>query len=150
MWGWSCFGELERTGQEPTLISFKVLSPNLPGLTEKNHWHPQSRHLIQWSIFELRFSRIQNNLFTSSVPLTLYGVVVVFFYHFTDGRTPWTSDQLVARSLPKHRTTQTKIKHIRIPNIHALCGIRFRASEDSICLRPAYKITPSHIIQHCE
>jgi hypothetical protein len=23
--------------------------------------------------------------------------------HFTDGRTPWTSDQLVARPLPKHR-----------------------------------------------
>jgi hypothetical protein len=30
---------------------------------------------------------------------------------FTDGRTPWTSDQLVARPLPKHRTTQTQNKH---------------------------------------
>jgi hypothetical protein len=28
-----------------------------------------------------------------------------FFY--TDGRTPWKSDQLVAKPLPKHRTTQT-------------------------------------------
>jgi hypothetical protein len=32
-------------------------------------------------------------------------------------------------------------KHIHIPNIHAMCGIRihdpgFRASEDSTCLRP--------------
>jgi hypothetical protein len=32
--------------------------------------------------------------------------------HVTDGRTPWTSDQLVARPLPKHRTTQTQNKHI--------------------------------------
>jgi hypothetical protein len=35
-----------------------------------------------------------------------------FHDHFTDGRTPWTSDQLVARPLPKHRTTQTQNKHI--------------------------------------
>jgi hypothetical protein len=64
-----------------------------------------------------------------------------FYDHFTDGRTPWTSDQLVAKPLPKHRTTQTQNKHVHIPNIHALCGIRihdpgFRASKDSTCLRP--------------
>jgi hypothetical protein len=64
-----------------------------------------------------------------------------FHDHFTDGRTAWTSDQLVARPLPKHRQTQTQNKHIHIPNIHALCGIRTndpgsRASEDSTCLRP--------------
>jgi hypothetical protein len=52
-----------------------------------------------------------------------------------------TSDQPVARSLPKHRTTQTQNKHIHIPNIHAFCRIRthdpgFRASEGSTCLRP--------------
>jgi hypothetical protein len=28
-----------------------------------------------------------------------------FYDHFTDGRTPWMSDQLAARPLPKHRTT---------------------------------------------
>jgi hypothetical protein len=55
---------------------------------------------------------------------------------YTDGRTPWTSDQLVAKPLPKHRTTQTQNKHIHIPNIDALIGIRtydlsVRASEDS-------------------
>jgi hypothetical protein len=60
-----------------------------------------------------------------------------FHDHFTDGRTPWASDQLVERSLPKYRTTQTQNKHIHTPNIHDLCGIRthdprFRASEDSI------------------
>jgi hypothetical protein len=50
----------------------------------------------------------------------------LFFHleHFTDGRTPWTSDKLVAGPLHKHRTTQTLNKHIHIPNIDALCGIR--------------------------
>jgi hypothetical protein len=60
---------------------------------------------------------------------------------FTDGRAPWTGDQLGARPLPKHRTTQTQNKRIHTSNIHALNGIRthdpgFRASEDSSCLRP--------------
>jgi hypothetical protein len=72
------------------------------------------------------------------------GLGVWFFQfhdHFTDGRIPWASDQLVARPLPNLRTTQTQNKHIHIRNIHALCGIRthdhdFRASEDSSCLRP--------------
>jgi hypothetical protein len=64
-----------------------------------------------------------------------------FHNHCTDGRTPWTSDQLVARPLPKHRTTQTQNKHIHLPNIHAICRIRthdpgFRASENSTCLKP--------------
>jgi hypothetical protein len=31
---------------------------------------------------------------------------------YTVGRTPWTSDQLVARPLPKQRTTQTQNKRI--------------------------------------
>jgi hypothetical protein len=49
-------------------------------------------------------------------------------------------DQLVARPLPKYRTTQTQNKHIHTPNNHALCGIRthdpsVRASEDNTCLR---------------
>jgi hypothetical protein len=51
------------------------------------------------------------------------------------------SDQLVARPLPKHKTTQTQNKHIHTLNIHAFCEIRthepsFRASEDSTCFRP--------------
>jgi hypothetical protein len=59
---------------------------------------------------------------------------------FTGGRTPWTSDQLLARPLPKHKTTQKKT-HIHTPNIHTLSGIRtndhsIRASEDSSCLWP--------------
>jgi hypothetical protein len=61
--------------------------------------------------------------------------------HFTDGRTSWTSDQLFVMPLHIHRTTQTQNKHIHIPNMHALCGIRnqdpgFQESEDSTCLGP--------------
>jgi hypothetical protein len=59
-----------------------------------------------------------------------------FYDHFTDGRTPWTSDQPVARPLPKHRTTQIQNTHIHIPNIHNLCGIRTHdPGEDTTCLR---------------
>jgi hypothetical protein len=57
---------------------------------------------------------------------------------YTDGRTPWTSDQPVARPLPTHRTTQRINAHT---DIHALSGIRthdpsVRVSEDSSCRRP--------------
>jgi hypothetical protein len=72
-----------------------------------------------------------------------------FMIIFTDDRIPWMGDQLAARPLPKHRTTQTQNKHIHTPNIHALCGIRihdssFRASEDNSCLRPR-----GHCDRHC-
>jgi hypothetical protein len=33
-----------------------------------------------------------------------------FLNLYTDGRTPWTADQPVARPLPTHRVTQTKNK----------------------------------------
>jgi hypothetical protein len=57
-------------------------------------------------------------------PLGPWALIFQFHDHFTEGRAPWTSDQLVSRPLPKYRTTQTQNKHIQIPNIHALCGIR--------------------------
>jgi hypothetical protein len=68
-------------------------------------------------------------------------LIFQLYDYFTDGRTLWMSDQLVAEPLPKHRTKQTQNKHIHIPNIHNLCGIRtydlgFRASEGNTCLRP--------------
>jgi hypothetical protein len=71
-------------------------------------------------------------------PGLLFNSVIIFF---TDGRTPWTSDQPAARPLPKHRTTQTQNKRIHTANIHTLSGIRthdpsIRASEDSSYLRP--------------
>jgi hypothetical protein len=67
--------------------------------------------------------------------------LIHFRNHFyTDGRTPWTSDQSVARPLPTHRTTRTQNKRIHTRNIHALSGIRthdpsVRASEDISYLR---------------
>jgi hypothetical protein len=59
---------------------------------------------------------------------------------FTIGRTPWTSDQLVGRPLPKHRTTQTQNTHKYKLNIRAGSGIQthdhsVRDSEDSSCFR---------------
>jgi hypothetical protein len=61
-------------------------------------------------------------------------------HFFTDFRTPWTSDQPVARPLPTHRTTQIRNKRIHIPSIHGLSWIRThdrsaRAIEDSSSLR---------------
>jgi hypothetical protein len=66
-------------------------------------------------------------------PIGPRSLIFQFHNHFTDGRTPRTPGQLVARPLPKHRTTQTQNKHIDITNIYALFGIRthdpgFRAS----------------------
>jgi hypothetical protein len=37
-------------------------------------------------------------------PLWSIGLISQFLDNFTDGRTPWTGDQLVARPLPTHRT----------------------------------------------
>jgi hypothetical protein len=84
-----------------------------------------------------QFTLFTRFVFTGSTALALH----LFHDHFTDGETPWRSDQLVARPLPKHWTTQTQNKHIHIPNTDALFGIRtrdpgFQASEDSTCLRP--------------
>jgi hypothetical protein len=67
---------------------------------------------------------------------------IQFRNHCSQTGTPWMSDQLVARTLPKHRTTQTQNKsaHTNTPNIQSLIGIRthdpsVRASEESSCLR---------------
>jgi hypothetical protein len=42
------------------------------------------------------------------LPVWSTGLICQFLDHFTDGRTPWTDDQLVARALPVHRTTKTQ------------------------------------------
>jgi hypothetical protein len=60
---------------------------------------------------------------------------------YTDGSTPWTSDQPLAGLLPKHRTTETQNKRIHTQNVHALSGMRthdpsIQASENSSCFRP--------------
>jgi hypothetical protein len=43
-------------------------------------------------------------------PLEPWPLISHFHDHFTDGRTPCTSDHLVSRPLPEHRTTQTQKK----------------------------------------
>jgi hypothetical protein len=53
---------------------------------------------------------------------------------YTDGKTPWTGDQPVARPLPTHRTTQTQNK--RTQSWIRTHDPSVRASEDSSCLRP--------------
>jgi hypothetical protein len=90
-----------------------------------------------------RYVRIET-IFFFSIALPAHSgpwPLIQFRNHFyTDDRTSWTSDQLVARPLPKYRTTQTQNKRIHTPNIYALSGIQIhdpsvRANEDSSCLR---------------
>jgi hypothetical protein len=81
-----------------------------------------------------------------------------FSRSWTVNRSPLAGDQLVARPLPlhKHRKTHTRTQTL---NIHDLGGIRihdpgFRASEDSICLRPLgyrdrHSIKYSYINSYC-
>jgi hypothetical protein len=107
----------------------------------------QSRKRTAWAnyIGAMQFRarlKIGNYFFSMALPAhSGPWSLIQFRNHFcTDGRTPWTSDQLVARSLPKHRT-QTQNKRIHTSNIHALSGIwnhdpSVWASEGSSCLRP--------------
>jgi hypothetical protein len=46
--------------------------------------------------------------FGSLLPLLEHRADFSVFWSFTDGRAPWTGDQLVTGPLPKHRTTQTQ------------------------------------------
>jgi hypothetical protein len=73
-------------------------------------------------------------------PLGPWPLIFQFHDPLTDSRTPWTSDQLVAMPLHKHRSTQTQNKHtyqISMPCVGFEPTIPcFRASEDSTCLRP--------------
>jgi hypothetical protein len=68
--------------------------------------HSLGTTALIYSIYNIVF------FFTGSTASLGPGLCCQFHDRFTDGRTPWTSDQLVARSLPKHRTTQTHNKHI--------------------------------------
>jgi hypothetical protein len=72
------------------------------------------------------------------LPFWSIGQIYQFLDKFTNGRTPWTGDQLVARPLPKHKTTQTEKK--AYTHQTSLSGIRTHdpglwASEDRTCLR---------------
>jgi hypothetical protein len=78
------------------------------------------------------------SLHGSAVLLLDLGRFFSFLILHTVGRTPWTSDQPVARPLPTQDSTNTEWTQT---NIHALNGIRtqdpsVRGREDSSCLRP--------------
>jgi hypothetical protein len=47
-------------------------------------------------------------LLGNSLPYWSTGLITQISLSFTGGRTPWTGYQLVARPLPKHKTTQTQ------------------------------------------
>jgi hypothetical protein len=79
-------------------------------------------------------------LFLALHPLLDLEQFFIFLIFYTVGRAPWMGEQPLARSLPKHRTTQTQNKRIYTPIIHALSEIRthdpsVRASGESSCLR---------------
>jgi hypothetical protein len=89
----------------------------------------------------IRYTFLANEMFIHSSiavePFVEPWPLLYFRTHFyTPGRTPWTSDQSVARPLPICRKTQSKCT-----GISALSGIRthdpsVRASEDSSYLTP--------------
>jgi hypothetical protein len=60
----------------------------------------------KWRSFENRYHHHHHHQWLYS-PLLGPGLFLSFVIFFTDGRTPWTRDRLVARPLPTHRTTQT-------------------------------------------
>jgi hypothetical protein len=65
--------------------------------------------LIFWSIY-LYIIYISIYLCMALQPLVGPWPLFQFLNVYTAGRTPWTGDQPVARSLPTHRTTQTQNK----------------------------------------
>jgi hypothetical protein len=109
-----------------------------------------SMHILKLDIY--CFGKLKQYLFLQLIKVTSYVFLMAlqllwalaafqFPDLFTGGRTHWTSDQLVARHLPKHRTAQAQNKQIYTLNVHDLSVTRthdhsFRASEDSSCLRP--------------
>jgi hypothetical protein len=56
------------------------------------------------------FLKLHLSIYDSAVLLLDLGRFFSFLILYTDGRTPWTVDQPVARPLPTHRTTQTQNK----------------------------------------
>jgi hypothetical protein len=103
----------------------------------RRHHDQKTKRSVKKSIFS--FS-------SSSSPLKAQASYSVPESFFTDGGTPWTSDESVGRPLPKHRTTQTQNKRIHTPNIHALSEIgthdpSVRVSEDSYALNCAATVT---------
>jgi hypothetical protein len=87
------------------------------------------------------YSFIYSSINGSTAPIEPWLLLQFRNLFYTDGRTPWTSDQLVARPRYLH-TGEHKDRLNAHTDIHASSGIRthdpsVRANEDSSCLRPA-------------
>jgi hypothetical protein len=82
---------------------------------------PHSLINVSQTLYTLNTDRVVKYFFIS-IPLITYSYGVKFFIFsldlYTIGRTPWMSDQLVARTLPKYRTTQTQNKRARTHTKH--------------------------------
>jgi hypothetical protein len=95
-------------------------------------------HAYIWCPWLLEFANVGKYIRSSVALQPFVGPwpLLQFRNHFyTVCRTPWTSDQPVARPLPTHRINAHT-------DIHALSGIRTHdpsvwATEDSSCRRPA-------------
>jgi hypothetical protein len=79
--------------------------------TRALHWSLSWARSIQSIPSILRFDKKYFFFTGSTASLGPDLCLFQFHDHLTDGRTPWTSDQPVARPLPKQRTTQTQNKH---------------------------------------
>jgi hypothetical protein len=83
--------------------------PDLWGVTADLWWIIQHWGRGNQSNFKLLHSFINSSM--ALQPFVGPRPLLQFRNHFyTDGKTPWTSDQPVARPLPIHRTTQTQNK----------------------------------------
>jgi hypothetical protein len=77
-------------------------------------------HIPAAFLFQWFFQSIQG-------PGLLFSSVIIFF--FTDGSTPWTSNQLFAATASKHMTTQTQNNQIYTSNIHATTWLMWPAKD---------------------
>jgi hypothetical protein len=98
---------------------------------QSSHWQlncMNTFNVLIWVIFLLKAFLFQWFFQLIQGPGLLFSSVIIFHR-----RTPWTSDQPVARPLPKHRTTWTQNKSIYTPNIHALSEIRTHDPSARVC-----------------
>jgi hypothetical protein len=93
-------------GQHPLYFTAGTVHPSVSRDCQSIHFFPQkpssnTSYLLQ--------SCVQSFIHSSMALQPSIGLWGLFFsftiFFYTDGRTPWTGDQPVARPLPTHRTT---------------------------------------------
>jgi hypothetical protein len=71
-------------------------------------------------LFRMYFSDHSDSFCQRTLHIASLEQATCIDHFYTDGRTPWTGDQLIARPLPKHRTTQTQNKRDAKLNMNEL------------------------------